>query len=167
VLKVGSDPEEFALNRDGSRLIVANEDTGTATIWDIATGQRVSSTLVSEEPEGVTLHPTRDEVYVACEEEGDVYILDSNTGAAVTHVRLGGRPRTITFSPDGARAYVPLEAGGRVVVLDAIRHEVLDGPSAVRFHGPRKFGDGSRPGFPRRPRNDCRGDATMGHRAEP
>ena len=125
-LKVGSDPEEFALSRDGSRVIVANEDTATASIWEIATGRRLSSTLVSEEPEGTSVHPTRNEVYVACEEEGDVYILGSDTGTAITHLRLGGRPRTITFSPDGARAYVPLEAGGAIVVLDAIRHEVLD-----------------------------------------
>jgi DNA-binding beta-propeller fold protein YncE len=35
----GSDPEEFAVSPDGSKLYVANEDAGQASIVDIASGQ--------------------------------------------------------------------------------------------------------------------------------
>lgn len=42
---VGSDPEQFAVSRDGSRLYDSNEDAGTASIIDLKTG-RIIATLV-------------------------------------------------------------------------------------------------------------------------
>ena len=83
-LNVGSDPEEFALSRDGTRLIVANEDIATASIWDVATGREIASARVTEEPEGLALHPTRDEVWITCEEDGDIFVLHPDTSTPLT-----------------------------------------------------------------------------------
>src|SRR5690606_32426008 len=49
-LFVGSDPETFALSRDGRRLFVSNEDEAMASCWDIETGENIFRTAVSEEP---------------------------------------------------------------------------------------------------------------------
>jgi len=35
---VGSDPEQFAVSRDGARLYVSNEDANTASVADLKTG---------------------------------------------------------------------------------------------------------------------------------
>lgn len=123
-LRVGSDPEEFALSRDGTRVIVANEDIGRASIWDLATGRKLAEATVTGEPEGVALHPVQDAVYVTCEEEGDVFVLDPRDGREVARLRLGGRPRTVTFTPDGALAFVPLETKASVAVVDARAHRL-------------------------------------------
>lgn len=53
-LRVGSDPEQFAIDREERRLVVANEDVGQASVWDIATGGSLATFAVSDEPEGVT-----------------------------------------------------------------------------------------------------------------
>lgn len=125
-LDVGSDPEEFALSRDGRSVIVSNEDIGEASIWDIETGRLVAKATVSGEPEGVALHPTRDAVYITCEEEGEIYVLHSHTAERITHFKLGGRPRTVAFSADGRRAYIPLEMTPEVAVIDAMEDRFLE-----------------------------------------
>jgi YVTN family beta-propeller protein len=57
VLPGGSDPETFDISRDGSTLFVSNEDAGTASIVDIASGKIRSTVKVGKEPEGVRLQP--------------------------------------------------------------------------------------------------------------
>jgi YVTN family beta-propeller protein len=125
-LVVGSDPEEFALSRDGRRVVVANEDIATASIWEIADGKFVAKASVTGEPEGVALHPLRDEVYVTCEEDGDVFVLHPMTGREIARIALGGRPRTIAFSPDGTLAYVPLETANSVAIVDTTTHQLVE-----------------------------------------
>ena len=125
-LNVGSDPEEFALSRDGSRLFVANEDIATASIWDAATGREIATAQVTEEPEGVAVHPTANEVWITCEEDGDIFVLHSDTGTRITDFRLGGRPRTITFTNDGTLAFIPLETSSAIAIVDAQQHRLLE-----------------------------------------
>src|SRR4051794_20049198 len=46
VLPGGSDPENFDISQDGSTLFISNEDAGTASIVDIASGQIRSTVKV-------------------------------------------------------------------------------------------------------------------------
>jgi YVTN family beta-propeller protein len=124
-ISVGSDPEQFAISRDGGRIFVSNEDEATASCWDLESGKNIFRTRVSDEPEGVALHPTRNEVYITCEERGEVFILDATSGKELARFTPGGRPRTIAFSPDGARAFVPLEVKSSIAVIDASAHSEL------------------------------------------
>ncbi|MGC2352809.1 MAG: hypothetical protein WA496_05375, partial [Candidatus Udaeobacter sp.] len=50
---VGSDPEQFAISRDGKFAFIANEDDASASIVDLSSGQSRGKIKVSEEPEGV------------------------------------------------------------------------------------------------------------------
>src|SRR5580704_8975945 len=56
-LGVGSDPEQFALSPDGSKIYVSNEDAATASIVDVASGKIEATLKVGEEPEGVATSP--------------------------------------------------------------------------------------------------------------
>lgn len=124
-LQVGSDPEEFAISRDGLRVFVANEDAAEASAWELRSGRRISVTAVSEEPEGVAVHPSRPEVFVGCEATGEVYILDAASGAELGRVKAGARPRSIAFTPDGRLALVALEGDAAVALVDVARREVV------------------------------------------
>src|SRR5262245_20887199 len=57
VLPSGPDPEQFDISKDGTRLFIANEDAGQATVLDIGSGQIVKQITVGGEPEGVNLSP--------------------------------------------------------------------------------------------------------------
>ncbi len=115
---VGSDPEQFALSKDGKFAFIANEDDATALIVDLESGQPRGKIKVSEEPEGVGVNPRNGDVYVTCEEKGEVFIISPNEQRVMAKVEVGARPRSVAFTPDGSRAYVACESAGSVAVIE-------------------------------------------------
>ena len=122
---VGSDPEQFAISKDGRFAFIANEDDSSASIIDLGSGQSRGKVKVSEEPEGVGVNPKNGEVYVTCEEKGEVFVIDPDQQRVVATIETGGRPRSVAFLPDGSRAYVACENGGYVAVIEAAAHKLL------------------------------------------
>src|SRR5437016_5388632 len=134
---VGSDPEQFAISKDGRFAIIANEDDASALIVDLGSGQSRGKIKVSEEPEGVGVNPRNGEVYVTCEDKGEVFAIDPDQQRVMAKIDTGGRPRSVAFLPDGSRAYVACENGGYIAVADlksrkeVRRIRVGDGPWGV------------------------------------
>ena len=122
---VGSDPEQFAISKDGKFAFIANEDDASTSIIDLDSGQLRGRIKVSEEPEGVGVNPANGEVYVTCEQKGEVFAIDPDQQRVIATIETGGRPRSVAFSRDGSRAYVACENGGYVAVVDAREHKLL------------------------------------------
>src|SRR5262245_27018674 len=122
---VGSDPEQFAISKDGKSAFIANEDDASVSIVDLDSGQSRGKIKVSEEPEGVGVNPANGEVYVTCEEKGEVFAIDHDQQRVISTIETGGRPRSVAFSPDGARAYVACENGGYVAVVGEQETNIL------------------------------------------
>lgn len=122
---VGSDPEQFAVSKDGKSAFIANEDDASAVIVDLSSGQSRGKVKVSEEPEGVGVNPANGEVYVTCEEKGEVFAIAPDERRVLAKIDTGGRPRSITFLPDGSRAYVACENSGSVAVIDTAPHKLV------------------------------------------
>lgn len=125
VLPGGSDPEQFDINADQTRLYVSNEDSGEATIVDIETAEVLRTIEVGREPEGVKLSPDGTQLLVTNESDHAVAIIDSETGEVLRKVEVGMRPRDVIFSADGSRAYVSAEFGSEVAVIDMINRRRL------------------------------------------
>jgi len=106
VLAAGSDPEQFALSHDETRLFVSNEDAGRTSVVDIASGKVVASIPVGLEPEGVAVAPNGRWVFVTNESDHAISVIDAHTLKVVRSVQVGQRPRDIAFSPDSTTAYV-------------------------------------------------------------
>src|SRR5213595_4156192 len=121
---VGSDPEQFAISRDGKFAFIANEDDASASIVDLNSGQPRGKVKVSAEPEGVAVNPTNGEVYVTCEEKGEVFVIDPGQQRVIAKIDTGGRPRSVAFLPNGSRAYAACENGGYLAVIDARSHQL-------------------------------------------
>jgi DNA-binding beta-propeller fold protein YncE len=77
LMPVGSDPEQFAISRNGDRLYVSNEDVGLASMVDILSGKVLKSLPVGGEPEGVSISPDGKMVYVTSENDGTVSVIDA------------------------------------------------------------------------------------------
>src|SRR5213079_3360000 len=122
---VGSDPEQFAISKDGKFAFIANEDDASALIVDLNSGQPRGKVKVSAEPEGVGVNPANGEVYVTCEEKGEVFAIAPDEQRVVGKIDVGGRPRSIAFLPDGSRGYVASESGGYVAVVDPRAHKLI------------------------------------------
>ena len=115
----GSDPEEFALSKDGTRIYVSNEDTKSASVVNIAKAKVEHIIPVGQEPEGVAVTPDGKQFYVTCESGGDVYVIDATGYTVVGHFKVEPRPRTVAFLPSAGIAFVPSESVGLVNVIDS------------------------------------------------
>ena len=123
VLAAGSDPEEFDLSRDETRMFVSNEDIGRAAVVDIASGKVISSIPVGTEPEGVAVTPNGQWVLVTNESDNAVSIIDTATLKVVRSVPVGKRPRDIAFTPDSGTAYVTGEFDASLYSVNLRREE--------------------------------------------
>ena len=121
----GSDPEQFALSKDGTRLYVSNEDVGTASVLNIATGKVEQIIPVHKEPEGVGITPDGKLFYVTCETDGEIFAVNANNYDVVSHFNVGGRPRSVDFLPDGSHAFIPSESAGEMHLIDVANQKVL------------------------------------------
>jgi YVTN family beta-propeller protein len=115
----GSDPEEFALSKDGTQLYVSNEDTKSASVVNIAAAKVEHIIPVGQEPEGVAVTPDGKQFYVTCESGGDVFVIDTSKYAVVGHFKVEPRPRTVAFLPSANVAFVPSESAGLLNVIDS------------------------------------------------
>ncbi len=125
VLKGPSDPEQMSVSNDGTRLYIANEDTGKASVLEVASGKTLTEFEVGGEPEGVTTSPDGRFVYVTSEEDGEISVIDTAAERVVKRFAVGARPRNVAFSPDSSRAYVTAENGGTVSVVNVATHTVI------------------------------------------
>jgi YVTN family beta-propeller protein len=124
-LNAGSDPEEFALSKDGRRIYISNEDTKTASVINIAAGKLEHIIPVGQEPEGVTTSPDGRQFYVTCEAGGDIYVIDTASYSAAAHFKVNGRPRSVAFLSSGAIGFIPSESAGELNIIDAVNAKVL------------------------------------------
>jgi YVTN family beta-propeller protein len=124
-LNAGSDPEEFALSKDGRQIYISNEDTKTASVINIGSGKLEHIVPVGQEPEGVTTTPDGKQFYVTCEAGGDIYVVDARTYAAVGHFKVNGRPRSVEFLSAGGIGFIPSESAGELNIIDTTNTTVL------------------------------------------
>jgi YVTN family beta-propeller protein len=124
-LNAGSDPEEFALSKDGRQIYISNEDTKSASVINIRSGKLEHIIPVGQEPEGVTTTPDGKQFYVTCEAGGDIYVVDAHSYAAVTHFKVNGRPRSVAFLSMGDIGFIPSESAGELNIVDSAAAKVL------------------------------------------
>jgi YVTN family beta-propeller protein len=124
-ISAGSDPEEFALSKDGTKIYVSNEDVKAASVINIATGNVEHIIAVGQEPEGVATAPDGKRFYVTCEAGGDIYAIDTATYTAVGHFKVNVRPRTMDFLPQANIGFIPSESTGELNVIDTANFTVL------------------------------------------
>jgi|HubBroStandDraft_1064217.scaffolds.fasta_scaffold02566_2 YVTN family beta-propeller protein len=134
-INAGSDPEEFDISKDGTRLYVSNEDVKTASVINIRTHKVEHIIPVGEEPEGAATSPDGARFYITCEAGGDIYVIDTASYHVAGHFKVAVRPRSVAFLPDASAAFIPSESTGQLNVIDPKELKVLktiDLPTGTR-----------------------------------
>jgi YVTN family beta-propeller protein len=124
-ISAGSDPEEFVLSKDGTRIYVSNEDIKTATVINIASGKVEQIIPVGREPEGVGVTPDGKQFYVTCETGGDVFAIDTSTYKVIGHFTVPVRPRSVDFLSNAPIGFIPSESKGQLNVIDTATPKLL------------------------------------------
>lgn len=120
-----STPEQLVVSRDGRKLYVASEDTGTAVVLDAATGRTLAVFTVGREPAGVGISHDGRWVYVSSEVDDEVTVIDTQVDVVVATVPTCARPRAIVFARSSPRAYVSCEDAAEVALFDVHRHREI------------------------------------------
>src|SRR5215217_4011923 len=123
--EAGTDPENFVVDDNATRLYIANEDAGTASITDVKANRVIASMPVGLEPEGAAMSPDGRWVYITSEASSSVSVIDTKTGEVVKTFLVGARPREAAFTSDSARAYVTAENGNVISVVDTKDHTIM------------------------------------------
>jgi len=124
-ISAGSDPEEFALSKDGNWIYVSNEDIKAASVINIGTGKVEHIIPVGREPEGVGVTPDGKQFYVTCETGGEVFTIDTASYKVVGHFTVPVRPRSVDFLSNAPIGFIPSESKGQLNVIDTVTPKVL------------------------------------------
>lgn len=169
---VGADgPRGLSLTADGSRLLVANKNTGDLSVIDTGSGAVLQRVRIGKNPEFVRVHG--DFAYVTHEPGGDaapasagtheakggkgdddddankppaeISIVDLKSLRVITSVKSGHETEGVEFSRDGDRMLVTNEGDDTVSVYDArtgTLKNTVDLPAGGRPRGVKASPDG-------------------------
>ncbi|MBS2019391.1 MAG: YncE family protein [Deltaproteobacteria bacterium] len=127
--KSTSNGSSIALSADESRLVVANRDKGSVSVFSVAypAGAPAVLTKVAEvdlgagsEPWQVAIDPVGDRAYVALRQAQKLVRVDGidKTPVKGPEVAVGSEPTSVALSPRGSRAYVANFVDGTVSVVE-------------------------------------------------
>ncbi|MCW5937938.1 MAG: hypothetical protein KIT11_11605 [Fimbriimonadaceae bacterium] len=119
-IKTGSEPTHLMLNRDQTRLFVANSGGDTVTIIDTRSSRVLATILVRPDavrgfpgttPLGMALSPDEKTLFVACADINAVAVIEVATRELEGYIPTGWYPTSVAVSPDGARLFVASAKG--------------------------------------------------------
>ena len=136
-LDSGPDPELFALDQQGNKLYIANEDNAMVTVLDLTPGSTPDQIQVGVEPEGMAVSPDDKYLVATSETTSMAHFIDLATLQVVASVLVDARPRFAAFTPDGKYVLVSSEIGGTVAVID-VATKKIDQEDRLRDPGRRQ-----------------------------
>jgi YVTN family beta-propeller protein len=122
-ISVPGAPISLALNRQGTRLYVADSEGGSLITIDTSTLKVIATVRVGKAPVDVALNPAGTMAYVTHRRPAAVTVVDTSSNSVTATITSGlSRVATRTVvEPTASRAYVTLQSGlgrGSVAVVD-------------------------------------------------
>ncbi len=119
-------PIALVLSSDGSRLLTANQTSGTVSLIDPRSGRLLDEVATGEKPAGVAITQDDGRAVVTHWYGSDLAILDieSDRLKVVGRVAVGPEPRGVVLAGDGRTAYVALGVSNEVVRVDLDSRQV-------------------------------------------
>ncbi len=113
------------LSPDGSRLLAANADNGTASVVDTAARKVLYEIPVGEKPEGATWIGGGPLAAVTVYRENKIVLFDAAARQVIATLPVAAEPYGIVSTRDGRRLYVTHEYPGTVSEIDPLARKVL------------------------------------------
>ncbi len=127
----------LALSDDGNQLWVANPDSGSVTLIDIAgTPFKVAEVPACAVPRTLAVHTSRGELLVACQGSNTLAAIDLTTRSLVAIVATGAAPYGVVVVPGDGAVLVSNQGDSTISVftpdlVDKNLMAVADGPRAI------------------------------------
>lgn len=116
-------PTNLALSSQGA-LLISNESSASASLFNSQTGQLISNLPTGFEPDGVAISESRQRIFVASENAGLVHVFSSQDFREETPLLTNLRPRRLALLGD--ELWVSSEMGSRVEIFSAESLKKID-----------------------------------------
>ncbi len=128
----------IALSTSGARLVVANHDNDSVTIFDTATRAKLDELKLppggaaagGEYPLGVVV-VGEDRAYVTCQRSREVVEIDLDRRSVLRRIKVGGQPARLTANRAGTRIYVANANSDTVSIIDRDAGSVAEIPTTA------------------------------------
>lgn len=119
-IATGKSPSGLAVTPDGVTLLVANRESDSVSVIDVAARREIRRIPVGTHPFGLTLSPDGTRAFTANVLSDDVSAIDVAAGRETGRVATGQRPYVIAFAPGpgGLRGFVTDQYSNTVTVFD-------------------------------------------------
>ena len=113
-------PIALALSTDGTRLLTANQTSGSVSLVDPSTGKVLAEVPTGDRPAGVAISPDGKRGVVTHWYGYDLAILEIGPDSlkVIGRVEVGPEPRGVVIGKDGKSAYVAVGASNELVRID-------------------------------------------------
>jgi YVTN family beta-propeller protein len=108
----------LALSTDRSRLYCSNMRSGSVSVFDFKTGEKIKDIPTGKECEGVGVTPDGRWVWAGNRAEDTISIIDTRTLEVTRRIPSPGFPYRVQFTPDGRLALIPHANSSSLVIAD-------------------------------------------------
>ena len=133
-----------AVSSKHRRAFTANIGSGTTTVVDLASNQRITDVATGKGAEGIAVSPDGSEVWVTNRDANTISVVDPATFQVMATLEPGEIPIRVKFTPDGTRALISNAQSGDVAVFDTVTRELV-GRIPMQAGGEELPRDDSRP----------------------
>jgi gliding motility-associated-like protein len=121
-LHAGSIPHSICVSADGSKLYVANSNSQSVSVVNLATNTVVSDISVGSVPYGMCVSPDGSKLYVANNASNNISIVNLADNS-VTTIPIGG-PQGISLSDDGSVLYATNSIDNQLWIINTATNAV-------------------------------------------
>lgn len=114
-----------AVSSKHRRAFTANLGSGSTTVIDLATHQRVTDVATGKGAEGIAVAPDGSEVWVTNRDANTVSVVDPVTLKITATLEPGKMPIRVKFTSDGTRALVSNAVSGDVAIFDTVTRKKI------------------------------------------
>lgn len=116
----------LSLSSDHTRLYASNMGGGgSVSVFDFATGEKITDIETGEECEGVGVSPDGRWVWAGNRAADTISIIDTKSLEIVKTLDAPGFPYRVEYTPNGKYALVPLATAGSLLVGDVAKQAVV------------------------------------------
>ena len=132
-LEAGPSSSLMDISTDGRLLVCTNRDSGTATVIDLGTHEKLREIRLGKKPEGVTFLGDTHQFAAAVYAEDKIVLADADNGAMLGEIPVFDEPYGIVSSADGRRLFATLDYPGQVIEIDVASKAVTRSTEAGQF----------------------------------
>jgi YVTN family beta-propeller protein len=124
-IPVGHQPTGIVVTPDGSKLFVANHNSGTVSVLSTAPLGFLGNIPVGVSPTRLCVSPDGRNVYVTCKGSNTVAVISALSNTKTAFVNVGKDPMGLAISGDGSRLYIANNEDATVSIMDTKTNYVI------------------------------------------